>query len=185
MSRANLAGELNLRCLFVFRQTVLMSAYDFFHRLGRAFGMGGTKFPALARLGRTLRWVAVRIPAVTFAGLVLLIAAPLVTDWWKQHQKDAEAQEKKDAVAKVGIDASLAAMAVWGAYKECRKIGIQDIVQCSQYKAVLLQEQAAPILAKTAVDMRADYNVSCRKQYQGEYCDHLLNRAFHLSQNEP
>lgn len=122
---------------------------------------------------------------VVFAGLALLIAYPVYKDWSKQHAIEVAAKEKKEAMDRIGTDASISGAMYSAAYKACSRIGIPNVEQCAKYEGTLLQEKAAPILAATAVDQRMSYEKSCYKLFTQEYCYNLLNRAYYLSQSEP
>jgi len=122
---------------------------------------------------------------VAFGSFALLIAARATQDWWRQHQVETVAKERKQAIEQIGIDASIAGSMYAAAYKACAKIGIPNVEQCAKYEGLLLQEKAAPMLAFTAVEQHASYNMNCKKLYADKYCYDLLNRAFHLSQSEP
>ena len=122
---------------------------------------------------------------VVFAGLVLLIAYPAYKDWSKQHTIEVAAREEKEAIDRIGTDASVTGAMYWTAYKACSRIGIPNVEQCAKYEGTLLQEKAAPILATTAVDQRMSYDKSCIKLFTQDSCYNLLNRAYILSRNEP
>jgi hypothetical protein len=56
------------------------------------------------------------------------------------------------------MDASTAGMMLLKAWKSCSQIGIvNDVGRCAAHEGRLLQEQAAPQLAKVAFDQRASY----------------------------
>lgn len=131
-----------------------------------------------------IRTLARNWSKVAFGGFLLLIAIPIYQDWSKQHAIEVAAKETKVALERVGTDASIAGSMLWGAYNACTKIGIQNMQTCAKYEGNLLQEKAAPILASMALDRKASYDKNCQQVYAKEYCDQLLNRAFHLSQNE-
>jgi hypothetical protein len=122
---------------------------------------------------------------VAFIALALLFGYPTYQNWAKQHAIEVAAQEKKEALAQIGVEASITGSIYWAAYKACRKIGIPSVEDCARYDGTLLQEKGAPVLATTAVNERITYDKNCLKLYAKDYCDQLLNRAFHLSQEEP
>lgn len=122
---------------------------------------------------------------VAFSGLVMLIFVPVAQDWWKQHQVEAAAKERAQALEQTGLDASIAGAMYATAYKACAKIGIPNVEQCAKYEGVLLQEKAAPTIASTAVEKRTHYEAACKQLYDDKYCHDLLTRAFQLSLREP
>ena len=119
---------------------------------------------------------------VAFGGLVLVIAWPAYRDWSTKHAAEVAEREKKEVLQRVGTDASLTGSLLWSAYQGCSGIGIPNLSECAKYEGTLLQEKAAPAMAQMAMDSKASYDTSCRKLYAQQYCDQLLNRAFHLSQ---
>lgn len=112
---------------------------------------------------------------VAFAAIFLL--PPMFDEWAQKRAADKLAAER----AAVNTSASLAGMMLIRAWRGCVKIGINDIDRCSTYEGKLLQEVAAPQLAKMAIEQRNGYYSSCRKFYAPEYCDQLLTRAVNLS----
>ena len=115
--------------------------------------------------------------------VVLVVAAlafgpSIYTDW---QRKRAAEQLKADRQA-VDSDASVAGMMLASAWKGCSQIGIvNDMERCAAFQPRLIQEQTAPILAKSAVGQRAAYYKSCQRFYPATYCGQLLQRSLQLS----
>jgi hypothetical protein len=112
---------------------------------------------------------------VAIAAVVLL--PPLFDEWAQKRVADRLAAEREG----VNTSASVVGMMLVSAWRSCVKIGINDIDRCSTYEGQLLQEVAAPQLAKMAIVQRNDYYSSCRKFYAPKYCDQLLTRSVNLS----
>lgn len=110
--------------------------------------------------------------------LAIALGPGLYDDWQKQR-----AAEKLEADRKsVDTDASIAGIMLANAWKSCRDIGIvNDMERCAAYDGRLLQEQAAPMLAKLAIDYRVSFYKSCQRFHPGEYCQQLLQRSLSLS----
>ena len=131
-----------------------------------------------------LRDTATRISIAAFALILGIVLWPQYQDWSKRHDAEEHEREQKEQLANVGTDATVTAGLLWSAYKGCRVIGIVDMATCAQHTGPLLQEQVTPPIAKMALEHRQSYDTSCQKHYSKEYCDALLNRAFHISQNQ-
>lgn len=115
---------------------------------------------------------------VVLVAVALAFGPGLYADW---QRKRAVEQEESDRRA-VDTEASLAGMMLADAWRACSKIGIvNDMDRCAAYQPRLIQEQAAPLLAKTAVDQRDSYVKRCQRFYQGTYCSKLLQRAVEIS----
>jgi hypothetical protein len=114
------------------------------------------------------------------AGLLALaiVSGPPLYEEWAEKRAAQEAAEAKGAVP---TDASIAGMMLLSAWKSCTQIGIADVNACATYQGELLQEQAAPILAKTAVGQRDAFVKNCTRFYAYEHCRQLLDRAIRLS----
>jgi hypothetical protein len=114
-------------------------------------------------------------------GLLILAIAlgPGLYDDWQKKQ----AAEKLEADRKsVDHEASVAGMMLASAWKSCRDIGIvNDMGRCAAYEGRLLQEQAAPMLAKMAIEHRASFYKTCQRFHPNEYCQQLLQRSLSLS----
>ncbi len=106
-----------------------------------------------------------------------IVLPPLFDEWTQKRAADKLTAEREG----VNTSASLAGMMLVSAWRGCVKIGINDIDRCSTYEGKLLQEVAAPQLAKMAIEQRNGYSSSCRKFYAPEYCDQLLTRSVNLS----
>ena len=73
-------------------------------------------------------------------------------------------------------------MMLMRAWRACRDIGIvNDMERCATYDGKLIQEQAAPILAKMAIEHRGGYLKNCLRFHQIEYCGQLLQRSLAIS----
>lgn len=114
---------------------------------------------------------------VTLLILAITFGPGLYSEWERRRAQERMEDDKKA----VSTDASIAGMMLLSAWKSCQQIGISDVNACSRYQGQLLQEQAAPMLAKTAVEHRDSYLASCQRFYQFEYCRQLLERSIHLS----
>lgn len=112
--------------------------------------------------------------------LAIAFGPNLYENWSKKRDVERKEEERKS----VGISASVTGMMILGAWKSCNRIGIADIDSCSRYEGQLIQEQAAPALARTAVENRNGYLKTCLKFFDYEYCRQLLNRAVQLSAAE-
>ncbi len=110
--------------------------------------------------------------------LALAVGPGLYNDWQKRR-----AAEQFDADRKsVDTDASVAGIMLMNAWTSCSQIGIvNDMEGCAKYQARLLQEQAAPMLAKMAIEQRDSYYKNCQRFYAYEYCGQLLKRSVALS----
>lgn len=103
-------------------------------------------------------------------GILILgvIFGPSLYDDW---QKKRAAEQFEVDRTSVDTDASIAGMMLMNAWTSCSQIGIvNDMERCAKYQARLLQEQAAPMLAKMAIDQRDSYYKNCQKFYAYEYC---------------
>jgi hypothetical protein len=112
--------------------------------------------------------------------LILALAfGPGLYDEWKMKQ----AAKRLDADrASVYRDASITGMMLMNAWRGCRDIGIvNDMERCAKYDGKLIQEQAAPMLAKMAIEHRDAYYKNCLRFHQHEYCGQLLQRSVALS----
>lgn len=110
--------------------------------------------------------------------LAVILGPGLYDDWQKKRGAERLEVERKS----VDRDASIAGMMLVNAWKSCSHIGIvNDMERCANYQGRLLQEQAAPILAKTALEHRNSYYTNCQRFHGYEYCGQLLKRAFELS----
>lgn len=109
--------------------------------------------------------------------LAVALGPGLYEDWTARRAAEKLARDR-DAV---GTQASVAGMMLLSAWKSCSQLGIRDINACSRYEGQLLQEQAAPILAKSAVEQRDSYLKNCQRFYEFDYCKQLLERSIQLS----
>lgn len=110
--------------------------------------------------------------------LAIAFGPGLYDDWQKKRAAEQLEADRKS----VDSDASIAGMMLMNAWKSCSQIGIgNDIDGCAKYEGRLLQEQAAPMLAKMAVEHRDSYYKSCQRFYAYEYCGQLLRRSIALS----
>ncbi len=102
----------------------------------------------------------------------------LYNDWQKrQAAKGLDADR-----ASVDNNASITGMMLMSAWRGCRDIGIvNDMERCATYNGKLIQEQAAPMLAKTAIEHRDAYFKNCLRFHQIEYCGQLLQRSVAIS----
>jgi hypothetical protein len=122
---------------------------------------------------------------LTVVILVLLMGAGAVGDsgWWK-HRREAQRQEKlQERLRTVGADATVTGSLLYGAWKQCRVIGYQDIEACSKQSGPLIREQAAAAAAGQALGFRDSYLQNCRAGYANDYCVALLQRAVDIDQN--
>jgi len=114
-------------------------------------------------------------------GLLLLafaVGPGLYGDWQKKRAAEQFEADRKS----VDTNASIAGMMLMNAWSSCSQIGIvNDMEGCAKYQARLLQEQAAPMLAKMALEQRDSYYKSCQRFYAYEYCGQLLRRSVELS----
>lgn len=115
---------------------------------------------------------------------IALVAAavmfgPGLYDSWQASRAAEQLETDRKAV---DTNASVAGMMLASAWRSCSEIGIvNDIDGCSKFQARLLQEQAAPMLAKMAVQQREAYWQGCLRFHPQEYCGQLLQRALQLS----
>lgn len=109
--------------------------------------------------------------------LALALGPGLYQDWATKRAAEEHARDR-DAV---DTQASIAGMMLLRAWKSCSQIGVPDVNACSRYEGRLIQEQAAPVLAKTAVEQRDSYLKSCQRFYEFDYCKRLLERSIQLS----
>jgi len=114
---------------------------------------------------------------VTLLILAVALGPGFYEDWTARRTEEKLARDR-DAV---DTQASIAGMMLLSAWKSCSQIGISDINACSRYEGRLLQEQAAPVLAKTAGEQRDSYLKSCQRFYEFDYCKRLLERSIQLS----
>lgn len=133
----------------------------------------------LKPLGPIYRWTCYLIVGFSIAAVLGVVAWSAYDDWSRQREIEKQAKEKQS----VGTQASIAGIELWAAYKACTRIGINSIDQCAKYEGQLLQEVAAPQLAKVALDARSEYYKLCERFYTEESCIKLLNRSWYLSQN--
>jgi uncharacterized protein involved in tolerance to divalent cations len=62
-------------------------------------------------------------------------------------------------------------MMLASAWTSCRDIGIMnDMQRCAAYEGRLIQEQAALMLAKMAIEHRASFYKTCQRFHPYEYC---------------
>ena len=106
-----------------------------------------------------------------------IVLPPLFEGWAQKQAADKLAAEREG----VNTSASIAGMMLVSAWRGCVKIGIDDIDRCSTYQGKLLQEIAAPQVARMAVERRNGYFSSCRKFYALDYCNQLIIRSVNLS----
>lgn len=110
--------------------------------------------------------------------LAVIFGPGLYDDWQKKRTAEQLEADRKS----VDTDASIAGMMLMNAWTSCRDIGIvNDMDRCAKYDGKLLQEQAAPMLAKIAVDHRDSYYKNCQRFHPYEYCSQLLQRSVALS----
>jgi len=114
---------------------------------------------------------------VTLLILAVVFGPSLYEDWKAEELRKTLESDRKA----VGTQASIAGMMLVSAWKSCSQIGIGDINACSKYEGHLLQEQAAPMLAKTAAEQRDSYLKNCQRFYEFDYCRQLLERSIQLS----
>src|SRR5262245_25612366 len=87
--------------------------------------------------------------------LLAIVFGPARYDDW---QKKRAAEQLEADRKSVDTDASIAGVMLMRAWKSCAQIGIvNDMERCAAYEGRLLQEQAAPPLAKLAIEHRASY----------------------------
>lgn len=122
---------------------------------------------------------------IALAGLVALILVPVGRDWYKDHETQAAKRKQQAAIDSINLGASLVGTYLASAVRSCTRIGIPEISTCAAYTPKLLQEQAAPMMAKMALDQQSSYSKDCHKLYDEKYCYDLMNRAFQLSLAEP
>lgn len=116
---------------------------------------------------------------IKVAAMILTIAiVPSLYDDWSASRS---AEKLKSDLGEVGTQASIAGMMLFSAWKSCTQIGISDISTCSKHEGQLLQEKAAPLLAKTAVEQRDSYLKYCQRYYDFDYCKRLLERSIQIS----
>lgn len=72
-------------------------------------------------------------------------------------------QKRQNAVADVGIDASVTASFFVSSARACQVVGISDLEKCAELKGSLLAEQSAQMTAKLYLDQKASYNKKCLK----------------------
>lgn len=115
---------------------------------------------------------------VGIAIFVLIFGPDLYDDWQKKRANEQLAADRKA----VDTRASIAGMMLRSAWESCSQIGIvNDMEGCANFQARLLQEQAAPLKAKMAIEQRDSYYRSCERFYAHDYCQQLLWRSFELS----
>ena len=114
---------------------------------------------------------------VTLLILAVVFGPSLYEDWKAEELRKTLESDRKA----VGTQASIAGMMLVSAWKSCSQIGIGDNNACSKYEGHLLQEQAAPMLAKTAAEQRDSYLKNCQRFYEFDYCRQLLERSIQLS----
>lgn len=139
---------------------------------------GGLKGIATRTFSKSSEWI---VKVLTYGMLIffaIAIGEPLYQDWSKKRDREQLSNEKQS----VDIEASFAGIMMWEAYKACVSIGIPHLDKCAKYEGQLLQEKAAPILAKAALERRDGYDKLCWRFYSKEYCQELLSRSFKLSQ---
>jgi hypothetical protein len=110
--------------------------------------------------------------------LAFAVGPGLYDDWQKKRAAEQFEADRRS----VDTDASVAGMMLMNAWTSCSQIGIvNDMEGCAKYQARLLQEQAAPMLAKIAIEQRDSYYKNCQRFYAYEYCGQLLRRSVALS----
>ena len=111
--------------------------------------------------------------------IVLLIFGPGLYGEWQSKR----AVEKREADRQaIDTEASIAGAMLANAWRGCRDIGIvNDMERCAAYEGRLLQEIAAPQLAKIAIERRDSYRRNCQRFNTVEYCNALLIRSLQLS----
>ncbi len=111
-------------------------------------------------------------------GIVLFFLLEPTIDRW-QSKRLAEQREAEKAA--VNVEASLAGMLFVGAWRDCLRIGINDVQACASYEGKLLQEIAAPKMAQQALKQSQSFYANCTRFHAYEYCYALLRRSIQLS----
>lgn len=135
---------------------------------------------SLTYLGTIYSRICYILIAIACISAVLVVARDAYEDWSKHREADRVEQEKNI----INSRASVVGVMIWSAYKECVRIGINDFDRCSSYNGQLIQEKAAPLLAKSAVAAKDDYLNLCERHHPIRYCADLLNHSIQLSQNQ-
>jgi hypothetical protein len=113
---------------------------------------------------------------------ILILAAVFGPGLFDDWQKTRAAEQFEVDRKSVDTEASIAGMMLINAWTNCSRIGIvNDMERCAKYQARLLQEQAAPMLAKVALEQRDSYYKNCQRFYTYDYCGQLLGRSLALS----
>lgn len=108
-----------------------------------------------------------------------LVLGPGLYDVWEKKRAAEQLEASRNSV---DTAASIAGMMIMNAWKSCTQIGIvNDMDRCATYQGRLLQEQAAPMMAKMALAHRDSYYKNCQQFYAVEYCGQLLLRSVELS----
>jgi len=117
----------------------------------------------------------IKIGAVALA---IAFSPGILKSWQIKHAQEQLATNQKT----VHDDASIAGMMLMNAATKCYQIGIlNDLDGCAKHKATLIQEKAAPELAKLAIQQRDSYMNNCKKFYESDYCSNLLLRSVAIS----
>lgn len=124
---------------------------------------------------RTLWKNKVKVAAVVLAVIV-------VPGWFADWRERRDAERLEAARQAIDTEASTTGMLLANAWFACRDIGIvNDLERCAAYEGKLIQEIAAPQLAKMAIQKRSEYHSNCPKLRPPEYCNSLLSRSVQLS----
>ena len=103
---------------------------------------------------------------------------PILYEEWSKKRAAEQLELDRQSVYS---DASVAGSLLAGALHQCVLIGLDDLQRCADYKGQLLQEQAPPVLARTAIEHRDRYLQNCWRFYDRDGCVQLLMRSYHLS----
>lgn len=114
--------------------------------------------------------------------LLTIVFGPDVYNDWQKNRAAARLEADRKSV---DLEASSAGMLLASAWKDCAQIGIVNNMEgCATYQGRLLQEMAAPQIAKVAIAQRTSYYQKCERFYAREYCGKLLERALMLSHTQ-
>lgn len=94
-------------------------------------------------------------------------------------------QRHQEAVAKVGVDATITAALFVSAVRACDVVGLSDVNQCAKLGGSLAAEQSAQIIAKLSIEQTAKYWKSCQAAFSTEYCSQLIQRAVAIEYRKP
>lgn len=103
----------------------------------------------------------------------LAIAAAVVFDIVQKTPEQVAAEN----AASIGADASATAGLLLAAHKQCKKLAIPKLPECSQHKGPLPEEQVISVSASAALAQWNGFLARCQKLYAASHCEGLVTRA--------